>query len=111
MTRSRIVLIGVTAAGSVALLIGVIALWPRHEREPLNTDRFVTRELLLPDSRLMIPPVEDQLEAPDIRLRVDPALPLDRDIVDSQQMDIVDAIQDELSPRVEERIEELIFDE
>jgi hypothetical protein len=105
------VLIGVAAAGSVALLIGALALWPRNERASLNTDRFVPRELLLPDSRLMIPPVEDQLVAPDIRLRVDPAHPLDRDIVESQRMDIVDAIQDELSPRVEERIEELIFDE
>lgn len=111
MNRSRMVLIGVAAAGGVALLIGVIALWPRSERASLNTDRFVTRELLLPDSRLMIPSVEDQLLAPDIRLRVDPAHPLDRDIVESQRMDMVDAIQDELSPRVEERIEELIFDQ
>ncbi len=102
-----------TGAGAVVflLLIGIVLL----RQEPTSTDeragRYTERELLMPGAEFRFPAVEDELLTPQLRSVVDPDEPLSRERVDQLKMDSLEALYTDLNLRVEEVVEDLLFEE
>ena len=104
------------AAGAIVLfLLLVLALVvffsARPSRSPMEEDsRHTRRELLIPGIRYQLPDVEKELLNPGIRYFVDPDRPLDSGIVNELEVDLVDALRNELTPRIERAVEEMLFE-
>ena len=104
-------------AAGIAVVIGVGALLlliigrDRASTVEVAPGRYLSRELLIPDASFLIDSVEEELLYPPIRSLVDPDEPLDRDLVEDIQLDVVESLRSELLSRSEEGVEELLFDE
>lgn len=73
--------------------------------------RYTERELLLPGASFRFPRVEDELLTPQLRSVVDPEEPLSRERVDGLKLDSLEALYAELNPRVEQAVEDLLFED
>lgn len=103
------------AAGVAVIGVGVLLLLVlRAGRSSLVEEapgRYLSRELLIPDDSFLIDSVEDELLYPPMRSVVDPDEPLDRELIEDIQLDVVESLRTELLSRSEEGVEELLFDE
>ncbi|MFO8043969.1 MAG: hypothetical protein R6U25_12260 [Alkalispirochaeta sp.] len=98
---------------SLILLLAAALLLSRGD-EPEGGDqagRYTERELMMPGAAFQFPRVEDELLTPQIRSVVDPEEPLSRERVDALQMDTLEALYTDLNPRVENAVEDLLFEE
>ncbi|SIQ96721.1 hypothetical protein SAMN05920897_1208 [Alkalispirochaeta americana] len=71
---------------------------------------FYSRELMLPQRRYLVPPVEQDLLYPGLRYKVDPRMPLDAEILSEAEEDLLGALRREFLKRGESHVEQLLFD-
>ncbi len=101
------------AGGSVflLLLLLVILLLPgRSDESTVDTSRYTDRDLIVPGLRFLLPDIEESLMNPGIRYTIDPDQPLDPEVLQRVEADLFEALWEELVPRVERDVEELLFD-
>jgi len=102
-----------TGAGAVALLLLIAIVLMRGEQT--STDerpgRYTERELFMPGAMLRFPAIEEELLTPQLRSVVDPDEPLSRERVEELKMDSLEALHTDLNLRVEEVVEDLLFEE
>lgn len=98
---------------SLILLLAAALLLFRGDEPERNEQagRYTERELLMPGAAFRFPRVEDELLTPQIRSVVDPEEPLSQERVDELKMDTIEALYTDLNPRVENAVEELLFEE
>ncbi len=106
--------IAVGALISILLLLVALGIFMLSDRGgsavfPEGT-RFYRREILIPGARFVLPDAEDALYNPGLRYAVDPEKPLDPELLQDLELDLLQALRDELLPRIEAEVEGLIFE-
>ena len=106
-------MLGAIGGSVVVLLVLIGIVLFRGEQTSIDdrTGRYTERELLMPGAALRFPSVEEDLLTPQIRSVVDPDEPLSRERVEELKMDSLEALYTDLNPRVEDAVEELLFEE
>ncbi len=110
MKRFIPIAVGVAVIGAGVILLLILRA-DRPSMVEVAPGRYLSRELLIPDASFLIDSVEEELLYPPIRSVVDPDEPLDRDLIEEIQLDVVESLRSELLLRSEEGVEELLFDE
>ncbi|MEX2443689.1 MAG: hypothetical protein WD492_08805 [Alkalispirochaeta sp.] len=99
------------AAAILVLVVGVIVLRGEEPQGDDRTGRYTERELVLPGATFRFPGVEEELLTPQIRPVVDPEEPLPRERVERLKLDSLEALYTDLNPRVEQAVEDLLFED
>lgn len=100
--------------GAVLLLLlggALVAFRGEEPRSDGRAGRYTQRELLMPGATFRFPDVEEELLTPHLRSVVDPDQPLSRERVEGLKMDSLQALYDDLNPRVEHAVEDLLFED
>lgn len=102
-----------TGAGAVVLLLLIGAVLLRGEQTSADerTGRYTERELLMPGAMLHFPAIEEDLLTPQLRSVVDPDEPLSRERVEELKMESLEALYTDLNLRIEDMVEDLLFEE
>jgi hypothetical protein len=109
--RKTVLIGGVAAAGVLmVLLLFLLVRQGAGGGSSLEMDGYADRELLLPDDRYIFPSVEEQALEHSFARYIDPDAPLDEELVGDLTVDIGEALEEAFRPRVENRLEELLFD-
>ncbi len=112
MKGKRTILINAAVVAGL-LIVGILILLVRQnfiKDSSVEVDGYADRELLLPDQRYALPSVEEQVLEPDFVWYIDPEQPLDEKLVEDLTIDLGESLEESFRPRVETRLEELLFD-
>ncbi|MFW5694212.1 MAG: hypothetical protein ACOCYB_03520 [Alkalispirochaeta sp.] len=99
------------ATVTLILLIGIVIVRSEHTPADDGTGRYTERELRMPGAALRFPSVEEELLTPQVRSVVDPNQPLSREQVEELKMDSLSALYTDLNRRVEDAVEEQLFED
>ncbi|POR02812.1 hypothetical protein AU468_06030 [Alkalispirochaeta sphaeroplastigenens] len=111
----KVPLVPTLAGGGIVLALLVLLLFvlsgrSEQGREGVLESEFYSRELLLPQARYLVPPVEQDLLHPELRYKVDPRFPLDAEILDEAGEDLIEALRRDFLEQGERHVEQLLFD-
>jgi hypothetical protein len=92
-------------------ILAVVILSSRSRRPDMQGEtRYNPRELLVPQAQFLFPDVERELLHPGVLYTVDPDSPLDGEIIEAIEVDVLDALREDLLRRVESDVEALLFE-
>jgi hypothetical protein len=112
--RRRLLLVagvGAVAVLSLVLLVFVPRGGTHRNRQfaAAEETRYTSRTLLLPDTRYRMPDAEEQLLNPGYVLTVDPDRPLPPELAEWAERDLLEALREQLTTRLEAEVEHLLF--